>query len=139
MPLYRHGLSYTTFQYSDLEVPEPRPRENEIEITAEFTVKNTGSVAGSEIAQLYISWPSDSSASHPPLRLKSFTKLRLEAGQVCFAQMHMTKYAVSSWNESSERWVVENGSYTVFVGSSSQELPLSATMTIKSGFEWTGL
>lgn len=136
---HRHGLSYTTFQYSDLEVSEPSPRENDIEITAKFTVKNTGNIAGSEITQLYISWPSNSALSHPPLRLKSFMKLHLEAGQVCFAQMHLTKYAVSSWSESSEKWVVENGSYTVFVGTSSQELPLSATMTIGSGFEWTGL
>ena len=66
-------------------------------------------------------------------------KLRLEAGQVCSAQMHLTKYAVSSWSESSEKWVVENGSYTIFVGTSSQELPLKATLTIGSGFEWTGL
>jgi beta-glucosidase len=136
---YRHGLSYTTFQYSDLEVSEPSSRENDIEITARFTVKNTGNIAGSEITQLYISWPSDSALSHPPLRLKAFTKLRLEAGQACSAQMSLTKYAVSSWSESSEKWVVENGSYTIFVGTSSQELPLSATMTIRSGFEWTGL
>lgn len=58
---------------------------------------------------------------------------------MCFAQMHLTKYAVSSWSEGSEKWVVENGNYTVFVGTSSQELPLSATMTIRSGFEWAGL
>ncbi len=54
-------------------------------------------------------------------------------------EMHLSKYAVSSWSESSEKWVVENGSYTIFVGTSSQELPLSATTTIRSGFEWTGL
>ena len=54
-------------------------------------------------------------------------KLRLEAGEACFARMHLTKYAVSSWSESSEKWVVENGSYTIFVGTSSQELPLSAS------------
>lgn len=136
---FGHGLSYTTFQYSDLEVSEPSPKENDIEFTAKFTVKNTGNIAGSEIAQLYISWPSDSALSQPPLRLESFMKLRLEAGEVRSAQMHLTKYAVSSWSESSEKWVVENGSYTVFVGTSSQELPLSATMTIRSGFEWTGL
>ncbi len=137
--LHRHGLSYTTFQYSDLEVSEPSTRENDIDITVEFTVKNTGSITGSEIAQLYISWPSDSALSHPPLGLKSFVKVHLDAGQVCIAQMRLTKYAVSSWSESSEKWVVENGTYTIFVGASSQELPLTATITIRSGFEWTGL
>ena len=100
---------------------------------------NTGNIAGSEITQLYISWPSDSTLSHPPLRLQSFRKICLEAGQERVAQMHLTKYAVSSWSESSAKWVVENGSYTIFVGSSSQELPLSATMIIRSGFEWSGL
>jgi len=136
---FGHGLSYTTFQYSDLEVSEPRTKGNDIDVTVGFTVKNTGNIAGSEIAQLYVSWPSDSALSHPPLRLKSFAKVHLEAGQGRIAQMRLTKYAVSSWSESSEKWVVENGAYTISVGTSSQELPLTATMTIRSGFEWSGL
>jgi beta-glucosidase len=137
--LYRHGLSYTTFQYSDLEVSEPSIRENDICVTVTFTVKNTGNIAGSEIAQLYISWPSHSALSHPPLTLKAFSKLFLEAGASRSVELPLDKYAVSSWSESSEKWVVENGSYTISVGTSSQELPLTAKMTVRSGFEWAGL
>ena len=137
--LYRHGLSYTTFQYSSLEVSKPSIRDNDIHVTVTFTVKNTGNIAGSEIAQLYISWPSHSALSHPPFTLKAFSKIFLEAGASRSVELPLDKYAVSSWSESSEKWVVEKGSYTISVGTSSQELPLTAKMTVRSGFEWTGL
>jgi beta-glucosidase len=136
---FRHGLSYTTFQYSGLEVSEPSIRENDIDVAATFTVRNTGNVTGSEISQLYISWPSHSALSHPPLTLKAFSKISLDAGASCSVELRLDRYAVSSWSESSEKWVVENGSYTISVGTSSQELPLTAVMTIRSGFEWSGL
>ena len=137
--LHSHGLSYTTFRYSGLTVSEPITRENDIAVTAKFTVRNTGNMAGSEIAQLYISWPSHSTLTHPPLTLKAFSKIALEAGKSGPVELRLDKYAVSSWIESSDRWVVESGSYTISVGPSSQELPLTATMTIGSGFEWIGL
>ena len=136
---HSHGLSYTTFRYSGLTVSEPSTRENDIAVTVKFTVRNTGNIAGSEIAQLYISWPSHSTLTHPPLTLKAFSKIALGAGKSGPVELRLDKYAVSSWIESSDRWVVESGSYTISVGPSSQELPLTATMTIGSGFEWTGL
>jgi beta-glucosidase len=132
-------LSYTTFQYSGLTVSEPSTRENDIAVTVKFTVGNTGNIAGSEIAQLYISWPSSSTLTHPPLTLKAFSKIYLEAGESAPVQLRLDKYAVSSWRESSDKWVVESGSYTISVGPSSQELPLTATTMIGSHFEWTGL
>jgi beta-glucosidase len=120
-------------------VSEPSTSENDIAVTAKFTVKNIGNIAGFEIAQLYISWPSHSALTHPPLTLKEFSKIFLEAGESGLVELRLDKYAVSSWVESSERWVVESGNYTIFVGPSSQDLPLSATMTVGSGFGWTGL
>jgi beta-glucosidase len=63
----------------------------------------------------------------------------LETGASRSVELPLDKYAVSSWSESLEKWVVEKGSYTISVGTSSQELPLTAKMTIRSGFEWTGL
>jgi beta-glucosidase len=101
-----------------------------------FMVRNTGSIAGSEIAQLYISWPSHSALSHPPFTLKAFSKILSEAGASRSVEL---RFAVSSWSENSEKWVVENGSYTICIGTSSQDLPLNATMTIRLGFEWIGL
>ena len=137
--LHSHGLSYTTFQYSGITVSEPSIRENDIAVTVKFNVRNTGNTAGSEIAQLYISWPSHSTLTHPPLTLKAFSKISLEAGESGAVELRLDKYAVSSWIESSDRWAVERGNYTISVGPSSQELPLTATLTIVSGFEWTGL
>jgi len=138
---FGHGLSYTTFQYSDIKVSEPEPstRDNDIAVTVTCTVKNTGNIAGSETAQLYISWPSRSALTHPPFTLKAFSKIFLEAGASQLVKLPLDKYSVSSWSESSEKWVVENGSYTISVGPSSQELPLTTTITIGSGFEWIGL
>jgi beta-glucosidase len=71
--------------------------------------------------------------------LKAFSKIYLEAGESAPVELRLDKYAVSSWRESSDRWVVESGSYTISVGPSSQELPLTATVMIGSHFEWTGL
>jgi beta-glucosidase len=132
-------LSYTTFQYSGLEVSEPSIKEHDIDVTVTFTVKNTGNIAGSEVAQLYMTWPSNSTLSHPPLTLKAFAKISLEAGASRSVELCLDKYAVSSWSESLEKWFVENGNYTISIGTSSQELPLTGTVTVKSGFEWIGL
>ena len=115
---------------------EPSTRENDIDVTVRFTVR-TGNIAGLEIAQLYISWPSHSALSHPPLTLNAFSKIFLEASASRSAELRLDKYAVSSWSENSEKWVVENGSYSIFIGASSQELPLTATITIRLGFEST--
>jgi beta-glucosidase len=137
--LRRHGLSYTTFKYSDLKVSEPTAEDNDISVVAKFTVRNTGNMPGSEIAQLYISWPSTSTLTHPLLTLKGFSKVFLEAGESRTVELHLDKYAVSSWHEGLKQWVVEKGSYTVSVGPSSQVLPLTATMKVGTGFEWAGL
>ncbi|KAI0265209.1 beta-glucosidase [Gloeopeniophorella convolvens] len=136
---FGHGLSYTTFQYSGLEVSKPIFVDDDIDVTVIFTVKNTGSIAGSEVAQLYIAWPSSSALTHPPLTLKAFSKVSLDAGASQLVELHLDKYAVSSWYESLGRWAVETGSYKVSVGPSSQVLPQTATLAVEKGFEWNGL
>jgi len=71
--------------------------------------------------------------SYPPLTLKAFSNIFFEARASRSVELRLDKYAVSSWSENSEKWVVENGS-----GTNSQELPSTVTMTIRLGFEWTG-
>ena len=143
-PLFHfgHGLSYTTFQYSDLKLSEPVIANNDVEIVATLTVTNTGNVAGTETVQLYTTLPTTSELTHPPLQLKAFAKARdLAPGQSQTVTLKLDKYAVSYWETRISRWVVEKGEYLVRVGRSSapEDLSLSAKVVIPKGFEWNGL
>ncbi|KAF7296605.1 Glycoside hydrolase family 3 protein [Mycena chlorophos] len=133
------GLSYTTFALSDLALSKPSIANAEFELTVSLNVANTGSVAGSEVVQVYITLPTSSALSHPPLQLKGFAKVRVEPGKKEAVRVTLDKYAVSYWEERFETWVVEKGEYLVRVGSSSDRLPLSATFVVDAGFEWRGL
>lgn len=141
-PSFRHGLSYTTFEYSDLKLSEPSFTDSDVSITASVTITNTGSVAGSEVVQLYVTMPATSELTHPPLMLKAFTKVRdLAPGKSTTVSLKLDKYAVSYYEERISRWVVESGEYIVKVGKSSapEELKLAAPLKLKKGFEWTGI
>lgn len=101
---------------------------------------NTGNVAGSEIVQLYISMPTTSELSHPPLMLKTFAKVNmLQPGKSEKVELRLDKYAVSYWEERIARWTVEKGEYGIRIGSSSERLLLDGKFTLTQGFEWNGL
>lgn len=137
-----HGLSYTTFEHSDLSVSEPKIANGDVSITASVKVTNTGNVSGTEVVQLYVSLPTTSELTHPPLMLKAFAKvLDLAPGKSTTVNLALDKYAVSYWEERIARWVVEDGVYRVRVGSSSAPaaLKLSAEFKITKRFEWNGL
>lgn len=137
---FRHGLSYTTFEYSNLEISEAKSQAGDVEISASFTVRNTGGIAGTDVAQLYVTLPITSNLTHPPIMLKKFVKIRdLEPTKSEKVTLVLDKYAVSYWEERISRWNVEAGSYTIRVGSSSENLPLQGTFNIGKGFEWSGL
>ncbi|EMD34223.1 glycoside hydrolase family 3 protein [Gelatoporia subvermispora B] len=139
---FGYGLSYTTFSYSDLQLSDPVISGGDFNLKASLTLTNTGSVTGTEIVQLYISMPSTSELTHPPLTLKAFAKVTdLGAGQSTRVELELDKYAVSYWEERISRWVVEPGVYGVRVGRSSapSDLTLGGEFTIEKGFEWNGL
>jgi beta-glucosidase len=106
------------------------------------SLTNTGSVAGTEVVQLYVTLPpgSDTELTHPPLQLKSFTKVHdLQPGETRTVELGLDKYAVSYWEERIARWVVESGEYVIRVGPSSEVFRVSTTLTLEKGFEWSGL
>ncbi|EKM56180.1 glycoside hydrolase family 3 protein [Phanerochaete carnosa HHB-10118-sp] len=143
-PLFHfgYGLSYTSFEYSNLELSEPTYSSGDLSVTATVTVTNTGSVAGAEVVQLYVSLPTTSELTHPPLMLKAFAKLRdLSPGTSATAALKLDKYAVSYWEERIARWVVESGEYIIRVGRSSapEDLKLQTKLVLKKGFEWNGV
>lgn len=136
----RHGLSYTTFEFSDLVVSKPTISEKEVEITISLDVKNTGTVKGSETVQVYMSLPQTSELTHPPLQLRGFAKVRdLEVGKTQRVDIKLDKYAVSYWDDKINLWVVEKGEYVVKVGSSSDKLVLIGSVVLEKYFEWSGI
>ena len=118
------GLSYTTYSYSDLKV-----RSTSEGVSVTFSVKNTGRRAGSEIAEVYVSMPQE--AGEPPKRLVGWAKLPLNAGESEGTTVTIDNKYLSIYDESIESWKLMPGTYTFLIGGSSQDLPLSAKVTLK--------
>ena len=117
---FGYGLSYTTFAYSDLKV-------NAEKIT--FTLTNTGSVAGAEIAQLYVAKP-DAAVFRPAKELKGFAKVFLKAGESKTVTIPLDDKTFRYWNVATDRWEVEGGSYQLLVGASVQDIRLTAEIAL---------
>lgn len=111
------GLSYTTFAYSQLAVASGQ----QTKVT--FSVKNTGSREGDEIAQVYVSLPA--AANEPPKRLAGWSKVHLKAGESKEVTVVIPAKYLSIYDESKGAWQLVPGSYTFMVGGSSRDLPLS--------------
>jgi beta-glucosidase len=128
---FGHGLSYTTFELSDLAVHQART-DGTAPVTVDLTVANTGPVAGAEVAQVYLGLPAV--AQEPPKRLVGFRKVRLEPGAAERVSLTVdptaTSHPLSVWDDGAHDFVVLPGEYTVYVGTSSEDTPLSATLTI---------
>src|SRR5579883_2836561 len=116
------GLSYTTFVYSGLKV-SPGP-----ETAVTFTVKNTGSRPGAEIAEVYAALPEN--AGEPPKRLVGWSKVRLAPGESREVTVSVNRKYLSVFDEASDNWKLIPGRYKFMVGGSSKSLPLSAMLSI---------
>jgi beta-glucosidase len=126
------GLSYTTFSYSNIKATSTSPGSGTVTVTADIT--NTGTVAGDEVAQLYLSHTS-ASVPMPVKQLAGFKRVSLAPGEKKTVTFSLTPNELSYWSMARNHFLVEAGSYTVKVGGSSDNLPLSATFTISSEFE----
>ncbi len=118
------GLSYTSYAYSELKV---KPSKEKTTVT--FALKNTGSRAGAEVAQVYAALPAD--AGEPPKRLVGFSKVRLEPGESKEVTVNVGGSYLSIFDEGSESWKLVPGNYSIMVGGSSQDLPLVEKVTLK--------
>jgi len=133
------GLSYTTFEYSGLQISKPSEFDADFAATVRISVKNTGTTVGSEAVQLYISLPAGP-LTHPPMALKAFTKLRdLKPGEEATATLTLDKYAVSYFDDRIGKWKADRGQYQVLVGSSSEDIRLRGVLTLEIPFTWKGL
>ena len=105
---------------------------------ATIKVKNTGSVAGAQVLQLYISAPL-SPTPRPLKELHGFEKVFLQPGEEKEVQISVDKYATSFWDEIDSMWKSEQGSYEVLVGTSSQQILGKGELVVAETRYWLGL
>jgi beta-glucosidase len=123
---FGYGLSYTSFSYSGLHVGALS--NGQATVTA--TVTNTGSRAGTDVAQLYVGDPA--SAGEPPHQLKGFQRVTLNPGASVTVTFTVSAYDLAHWDTASGTWLASAGSYQILVGDSSRSLPLSGPLTVAS-------
>jgi len=122
------GLSYTTFSYSNIIVSPASVAPGEV-VTVQADVTNTGNVAGDEIAELYLTKP-NSSIPMDVKELKGFSRISLSPGQTSTVTFKLTADEMYYYDETSDTYQVESGTYTVRVGGSSDSLPLVKTFDV---------
>lgn len=123
---FGYGLSYTTFQYG-----QPTAQVSGDEVSVEVTVRNTGSVAGKEVAQVYVSAPKNKQMDKPVKELKGFAKTRLlQPGESQTLRISIARSELASWNETTHEWQVDSGTYTLQVGGSSADIRGKAKITL---------
>lgn len=136
------GLSYTTFEYANLEASVADGADTSAYPTADVVeggradlwdvvaqvsadITNTGSVEAAEVAQLYVGIP-----DAPVRQLRGFEKVSVAPGETATVTFDLTRRDLSTWDIVSQEWLLADGEYNIYVGSSSRDLPLTSTLQI---------
>jgi len=128
---FGYGLSYTTFSYS-----KPVVKAGKDGFTATVTVTNTGSVAGKEVVELYVSAPAGG-LDKPACELKAFAKTReLKPGESQTLTMNVSAYELASFNEAASAWEAAAGNYTVAFGASVADIRCTASYKMAKAQSW---
>ena len=127
---FGYGLSYTSFAYSNLTLSADSIRDTDT-LTVTVDVTNTGSVAGKEVVQLYVS-DKESTVFRPVRELKGFEKIALRPGETKTVSFTLDKRAFAYWNVQISDWHVETGAFDIQICKSSRDVALSAEVTVES-------
>ncbi|SCO90264.1 related to beta-glucosidase [Fusarium oxysporum] len=139
---FGYGLSYTTFEYSNLRVPEKvdlgEIGDQSFEVSVDLT--NTGDMDGHEIVQVYVS-DTECAALRPRKELKGFVKVWVAKGETITAHVRLDKYALSYWNEEEEKWHAEQGAFKAIIARSAdpKDEVLEMKFELVEGLYWTGV
>jgi len=124
---FGYGLSYTTFGYSDLKISSATFKDK---LRASITITNTGTVAGKEAAQLYLSAPAVK-LDKPAIELKAFAKTKLlKPGESETLHFELDARDLASYDTAQEAWIAESGTYTVSIGASSKDIKQTSTFSL---------
>ncbi len=125
---FGHGLSYTSFEYNDLQVPETVSKGQPV--TMQVTVKNTGERAGKEVVQVYVR-DVEAGLVRPVKELKRFEKVTLQPGESKTLSFTLDERALSFYDPYRGGWIAEPGKFEVLVGSSSRDIRRQAGFTLE--------
>ena len=122
---FGYGLSYTKFSFSNLNVGAFNANG---QATVTATITNTGSVAGADVAQMYVGDPAAS--QDPPEQLKGFQRVTLNPGQSSTVSFPLTIHDLAAWSSADNAWEAQPGTYSISVGDSSASLPLTGSASL---------
>ena len=127
---FGHGLSYTTFEYSNMKVSSDSITDKDT-VKVSVDVKNTGKMEGKEVIQLYVA-DKESTVIRPTKELKEFAKVSLEPGETKTVEFELGKRAFAYWNIIIHDWHVESGDFEILIGKSSKDIVCSKTINVQS-------
>jgi beta-glucosidase len=135
-PLYPfgYGLSYTTFQYSHIQVEPAGESSTGARYNVTFDVTNTGQRLGADVAQVYVA-EADPKIPRPPKELKGFSRVDLAAGETKHVSVSLNPRAFTFYDAAAKHWHADAGRYTVEVGRSSEDVPLHADVTVSAAYD----
>jgi len=116
---FGHGLSYTSFDYSDLTINKESDK-----VTVSLKISNTGQMEGAEVVQIYVK-DDESSLERPEKELKGFQKISLKPGASSTITIELGKDAFSYYDDTKKSWVLEPGKFTILAASSSKDIRLT--------------
>jgi beta-glucosidase len=127
---FGHGLSYTEFTYSDLDVAEERVSDKD-PVTVTVTVTNSGDIAGKEVIQLYVR-DEAASVSRPEKELRRFAKIALAPGESREVRFVLNARDFSFYSTKHNRWLAESGDFEILLGASSRDIRLRQRIALQS-------
>ena len=125
---FGYGLSYTTFEYSNLRVDKKEMTDQEM-LQVSVNVKNTGKRSGKTVVQLYVGAP-ENEVIRPVRELRGFEKIFLEAGEEKTVTFTLDERAFAYWNTTIHDWYVEDGTYNVMIGENADKMCLSEEIIV---------
>lgn len=127
---FGYGQSYTTFSFENLRI-SPAQGTSHQGVTVSFDMINTGQFPGADVAQVYVGEQS-AKVKRPAKELKGFQKVRLGPGERQHVSITLDSRAFAYWSEARNGWQVDSGRFNIFVGDSSESLPLTREVTMSN-------